>query len=173
MLIYPHNIFPISCRISIELLLIFLGSSLECYSNDGDDQSFSTCQIQKTTRGPRYCYYKTKLIIGDVERGCALRDGFDEVDDDIYNVPIDISDHGCIRCHEDSGCSKLGDLERHEVICFCNSDHCNRECDLSDCKMDRFAQIKGELYQFCFKENCSAVLKENSSKSNIYLCYKL
>ena len=141
---------------------------MECYLNDGDDQSLSICQIRNTTTGPRYCYYKTKLIISDVERGCALGDGFDEADDDIFIAPTStIPHHGCIRCHEDSGCTKLGDLERDEVICFCRSTGCNRECDLSDCKMDRFVEIKGELYQFCFKENCSAVPKENPSKGNV------
>ena len=69
------------------LLLIFIVSSLECYLNDGDDQSLSICQIRNTTTGPRYCYYKTKLIISDVERGCALGDGFDEADDDIFIAP--------------------------------------------------------------------------------------
>ena len=157
------------------MLLIFLVSSLECYSNDEDDQSLSTCHLRDlpTTR-LRYCYFKPNLIIDDAERGCALRDGLDEVDDDIYIAPVFITDHGCIRCREDSGCSKLGDLDRDEVICFCRSTRCNRECDLSNCKMDKFDKIRGELYQFCYKENCSAVLKETPSQSNIiYVLYHI
>ena len=142
---------------------------MECYSNDEGDQSLSTCHLRDLpTSRSRYCYFKPNTIISDAERGCALGDGLDEVDDDIYIVPtFTISDHGCIRCREDSGCSKLGDLQMDEVICFCKSTQCNRECDLSDCKMDRFDNLIGDLYQFCFEENCSAVPKENPSKGNV------